>query len=279
MKRDTSLLLVIVAVISVFLVSHYWKLLKKTEKKVVEQPEESLVLAADIGTPPYYFYTCKDGKKQEDGLDYEISSQLAQKLHKKLIVKNILRKDAFNALRDGVVDLVGPSTAITDERLKDFTMVYVYGTPNSYIYMMFLYSAKFKEFENKKEATIHDVKALIDSGPVGVVAGSTWEEQLKKYKVKNIVSYEYEQDLIFDLKKGKVPVAFLGKASSELVNKQHPEVQLLLVALDNVWKHGAGFAIKKNRPEFIKQVDEAIKQLRQEGIIDQLQVKWFGRVY
>jgi len=212
-----------------------------------------------------------------EGFDWDVAFQVAIKMHKVLETKAIWVSDFKSALFEGDVDLVSASMNITDERLNEMAMVHVYGKPLPYVTLIF-WEPSYKSSVGGN-ISLRGMGDFFDKHAVGVVKGSGWESLLKMYEIKNIKTYAHEHNLVFGLQQGEVGTIVVGLVSADLLQKQNSNVWTLKASLDKPYSYGIGLAIKKERSDLIKQVADAVKELQGEGVIDMLQIKWFGKVY
>lgn len=212
-----------------------------------------------------------DNKGEWRGFEIDVISHVANKLKKKIIFKKIDMQFLFSALENNTIDLVGASLAITKRRLDEMSIVHVYGKPHPDVAVMF-----WQEKNIPVGLSIDDVKKLSQIKPIGALEGSVWEEILEENGVRNIKAVENEHDLLLMLKFGKIAAAIIYPRGGEYFAQQNSEIKLVKVTLDKPWGFGAGIGIKKDRKELQAQVQKAVDELKQEGIIRQLQIKWFG---
>lgn len=96
--------------------------------------------------------------------------------------------------------------------------------------------------------------------------------------VCGIQTFADEKSLIDALCAGKILAAVVGTVSADMYQKENPTIKRVEVDLGKPWGKGAGVCIKKERTDLSEKVSKAIAELKQEGVIADLQRKWFGRV-
>lgn len=89
-----------------------------------ERTEEELVVGMELTYPPFEM---KDPSGNPSGVGYDMALELAKKLGKKLVVKDMRFEGLRPALESGKIDLILSSMTITEERKKgiDFSDPYV----------------------------------------------------------------------------------------------------------------------------------------------------------
>lgn len=213
-----------------------------------------------------------------DGFNWDLAQFLGQKLHKKIVFKELAWPNLIPALCNDEVDILCESLNITDKRKKEVALVHVFGEPYPYLTLLFWDATYQKKLENAKH--IRDVIDFFENRTIGVaVQGGIWGNLLKEYGIKNIKTYEREADMVSGLRKSEVPAILLGRISTDFLKNRYSNIWALTVALDKPYSYGIGVAVNKDRPELVKQVTEAIQDLKDEGMIDIWQRKWFSRVY
>jgi polar amino acid transport system substrate-binding protein len=212
-----------------------------------------------------------------EGFDWDVAQFIAQVLHKRLKLKKLSWGDFLKELGDETVDIVSGPIAITDDRLQDIAMIHVYGKPYPYLAMAFWDSTHQQVLKNAKH--IRDLVKFFKKRSVGVAWGTVWERLLKKYGILNVKTYESIDHLISALKEGEVAAIVLGIMSADCFQKQHSNVWFLKLAVDAPYSYGVGIALKKERTELIKKIADVIQELKDDGTITMLQLKWFGKTF
>lgn len=213
-----------------------------------------------------------------DGFNFDLAQFLGQKLHKKVVFKDMDWQDLIPALYRGEVDILCDSLNITDERKKKVAMIHVLGGAYPYLELLFWDDAHKKTLEHVKH--VKDVREFFEHHSIGVaIRGTIWINLLKKYGIKNIKSYENERCMVSALRNGEVSALVFGRISTDFLKNQYSNIFALKVSLDEPYSYGIGVALDNQRPELIKQVANAIQDLKDEGMINLWQQKWFGRLY
>lgn len=213
-----------------------------------------------------------------DGFNWDLAQFIKQKLHSEIQYKELNWSQVVKALRTGDVDVVCASFNITNERLRDLSMIHVYGKPHPYATLLFWDDRYKKELGNVKH--IRETQSFFEKYAIGIsIHGTIWEDLLQKHGIKNIKAYEQESHLISGLRQGEVAAIVLGRVSSDFIQNQYQNLWILQVALDKPYSYGIGVALNPEHKDMIQQITNAIQDLKDEGTITMLQQKWFGKIY
>ncbi|MDA0713179.1 MAG: transporter substrate-binding domain-containing protein [bacterium] len=86
----------------------------------VAQSSRELILGTNGGYPPYENY---NNKGELEGFDIDVANEIAKKLGKKLIIKDMSFDALILSLNQNKVDMVMAGMSITPTREKEITMV------------------------------------------------------------------------------------------------------------------------------------------------------------
>lgn len=232
-----------------------------------QKNENELIVGICSDIPPY---AGLNARGEYEGFDVDLAHAIGEKLHKKIIITEVLPWMFGPMLEHKKVDFISASTAISKIRLKQFAMIHTYGVPFPFI--MCLFWGKIPT--NIK--MVQDLEHL--QKPIGAVEGLLWQRLLEEKEYKNLSIFEHEQDMLLALKYGRISTAVVSIASAAFFKKHYPEIQIKKIALDTPWGQGAGICISKDNSKLITKLEKAIAELKEEGVIDELQEKWFGGV-
>ena len=127
-----------------------------------------------------------------------------------------------------------------------------------------------------KEVPPH-FNSLEELKTVAVQVGTYQEVYLSKREGVEIKALDGTPDLILELQHGKSQAALFEPHIAEAMRAKFPEIQLRSIHLpQEEWVLGNGIGIKKERSLLIQKVTQAIDELKREGVIGQLEEKWFG---
>ncbi|UXZ08754.1 transporter substrate-binding domain-containing protein [Clostridium perfringens] len=223
--------------------------------KIKESGKLVVGLSADYA--PYEFHIMKDGKDQIVGLDIDIAKEVAKNLGVDLEIKEMEFGAIIQSVKNGMIDM-GISGITPDEKRKkavDFSDIY--------------YEAEQGILINKdNKESIKGIGDLKGKKKVGAQMGSIQAEIAKGIEGADVKLLDNVNTLILELKTGK-----LDAVITELpVAKIASEVNSELAVADEVIKNsegGSAIAIQKRNKDLVDEVNSTIKELKENGKIDQ----------
>jgi len=220
-----------------------------------------------IGTVGNYApFVSINAQGEYEGFDIDVAQELAQKMGKKLILKDLgSMAPLFISLEQGSVDAIIWAISITKERLKKVNFVRYQGENTT------AYSLIFWQTIPTKINSINDMNNMT----ICVEPTSAQEAVLNKYPLINKQFTEKVDDALLNIQYAKADAALVEPAIAQKFKNKFPEIQIMNVPLaeeDQVL--GMGIAIKKSNPTLTKIVQENISKLQEEDIINKLEKKW-----
>ncbi|MEC0202311.1 ABC transporter substrate-binding protein [Paenibacillus lautus] len=199
-----------------------------------------------------------------EGFDIDIAKALAKKIlgdETKVELKEVTSKTRIDMLKNGDIDIIIATMTITEERKEqvDFSDVYFEAGQSLLV---------------KKGSPITGLESLNKDTKVLTVKGSTSAQNIRE-KAPDAVILEFEnyQDAFTALKAGQGDA--LTTDNSILLGMQQQDPSFELVG-GNFTDEPYGMAIKKGNPEFVKTVNELLKELKDSGEYDKLYEQWMG---
>ncbi len=252
-KKIVSLSL-IVTIISIFYITF------NNQPSQIEQP---LTIGIAAGYAPYISINAEG---QYEGFDIDVASILADKLNKKIELKDLgSMTPLMIALDQGSIDMIIWGLSITQERLNKMAMVHYTGKNTKTNPLAFWQGVP----ENFK--TLDDAKDLI----ISVEPSSFQASVLAHYPKINILTTEKVDDALLNIQYGKSDAAFLDPDIAKKFRAKYPEIQLVDVPLkENEETLGIGMAIKKDNEQLINEITLAIDELKKDGSLKALELKW-----
>lgn len=212
--------------------------------------------ACSGGYPPFN-YMDENGKLV--GFDVEIAQALGKVMG--------VEAEGITTDWDGIIggltgnrfDTIIGSMAITDERLKQvsFTDPYYYD------------GAQFFAPADKGFTALSDAKVT----KVGVVTGTTFEDELKNYSnVTDILNYSSDEENFVAANQGRTD----GLVTSRFVGLQAPKEYNLVAVGDLLYTENIGIAVRKEDTELLDNLNSALKTIIDDGTYDKISQKYFG---
>ena len=236
----------------------------KETKDLLETIQEKgkVVVGMSADYAPYEFhYIDENGKDVIGGFDVDIANEIADAIGVELVIQEMDFDALVAALPAGKIDLVISGMNPTEERAKvvDFSEIY--------------YNSQHGILVRAEDVDKYKTFADLEGAKVGAQLGST-QEQIAKNEIPNadLQLLANVNNLILELKSGKVDAIIMEKPVAEMAVKSNPE---LAVGQPTYEEESGGNAvgIAKNNPELLAKVNEVIKELNETGKMDEYILK------
>ena len=233
-------------------------------KDLLETIQENgkVVVGMSADYAPYEFhYIDENGKDVIGGFDVDIANEIANSLGVELVIQEMDFDALVAALPAGKIDLVVSGMNPTEERAKvvDFSEIY--------------YNSQHGILVRSEDVDKYKTFADLEGAKVGAQLGST-QEQIARSEVPNadLQLLNNVNNLILELKAGKVDAVIMEKPVAEMAVKSNPELAVgTPIYEDKTGGNAVGMA--KNNPELLAKVNEVIKELNESGKMDEYIVK------
>ena len=230
----------------------------KTDLLEKIQKNGKLVVGMSADYAPYEFhYIDENGKDVIGGFDVDIANEIANKIGDDLVIQEMDFDALVSALPAGKVDLVISGMNPTEERAKvvDFSEVY--------------YNSKHGILVRAEDADKYQTFADLEGAKVGVQLGST-QEKIAKTEIPNVNLQQLSNinNLILELKAGKVDAIVMEKPVAEMAVKSNPELAVGKPIYEEQ-TGGNAVGIAKNNPQLLAKVNEVITELNESGKMDE----------
>lgn len=230
----------------------------KTDLLEKIQKNGKLVVGMSADYAPYEFhYIDENGKDVIGGFDVDIANEIANKIGVDLVIQDMDFDALVSALPAGKVDLVISGMNPTEERAKvvDFSEVY--------------YNSKHGILVRAEDADKYQTFADLEGAKVGVQLGST-QEKIAKTEIPNVNLQQLSNinNLILELKAGKVDAIVMEKPVAEMAVKSNPELAVGKPIYEEQ-TGGNAVGIAKNNPQLLAKVNEVITELNESGKMDE----------
>ena len=216
-----------------------------------------LVVGTSADYPPYEFHTEIDGVDTIVGFDIAIAQYFVDSLGVELKVVDMAFDSLLISLSKGDFDLVMAGLTPSEERKKavDFTDVF---------------------FSNKQIVIIRkDDDALYNT--TGDLAGKKGGAQTGTVQMElganvvgadNVVGLTKFQDLIMELKSGKIDAVFTNSMTAAAYVSGNPDLEIKDIGIDY---EETGFAggVQKGNEDLVEYLNGAIAEMQEKGLIDQ----------
>ncbi|RLQ91119.1 transporter substrate-binding domain-containing protein [Falsibacillus albus] len=221
-----------------------------------------LVMATSADYPPFeYVDTAKSDKIV--GFDIDLANALAKKLGYKIKVEDKDFSGLITALKTKQADLVLSGMTPTEKRKKNVDFSDVYYEANDMLI-------------TKKDSNIKSVEDL-KGGKVGAQLGSIQEDAAKDLQKKVNVQVETRNripELVQDVVNGRFQGAIIEDTVAKGYLKKDKQLTGMTLGSKDDEK-GSAIAFPKGSPIKDK-FNKALKEMKDNGELDKLVVKWFG---
>ena len=221
------------------------------------QEKGKLVVGMSADYAPYEFhYIDENGKDVIGGFDVDIANEIADAIGVELVIQEMDFDALVSALPAGKVDVVISGMNPTEERAKvvDFSDIY--------------YNSQHGILVRTEDADKYKTFAELEGAKVGAQLGST-QEQIAKAEIPNadLQLLANVNNLILELKSGKVDAIVMEKPVAEMAVKNNPDLTVGEPTYEEK-TGGNAVGVAKNNPELLAKINEVINELNESGKMD-----------
>lgn len=208
-----------------------------------------------VGTSPDYPPLEFKEKQKLVGFDIDLVNQIARVANFKVEYKEINFDNLISSIQNNKIDLIASGFSKNAEREKvvNFSKPYL-STGNIIVGL------------DDQKVNLSDIK----NAKIGVLAGSTQLEILKKIKATNIKVFDNDQVVLKALEAKNIDYVYTG-ASEKIQITKHYNFKVNIdeqTPFDNL-----ALAITKQNPKLKTKIDQAIKKLYQDKVLQKLAKK------
>ena len=235
----------------------------ETEGETAEASEEAtggaeaaggtLVMATNAEFPPYEYY--EDGDIV--GIDVEIAKAIAAKLGMELQIEDMAFDAIIPAVTSGKADFGAAGMTVTEERQRSVEFTDTYANSNQVAIV-------------KEDSDITGSDALAGK-IIGVQLGTTGDALATEIKDATVERYNKGLEAVQSLTQGKIDAVVIDQATAEAFVKKTEGIKILE---EKMSEEEYAIAIKKGNMDLVEKMNEAIKELKEEGKIDEIVAKY-----
>lgn len=235
----------------------------ETEGETTEAAEETadgaeaaggtLVMGTNAEFPPYEYY--EDGDIV--GIDVEIAKAIADKLGMELQIEDMFFDAIIPAVTSGKADFGAAGMTVTEERQRSVEFTDTYANSNQVAIV-------------KEDSDITGSDALAGK-IIGVQLGTTGDALATEIKDATVERYNKGLEAVQSLTQGKIDAVVIDQATAEAFVKKTEGIKILE---EKMSEEEYAIAIKKGNMELVEKMNEAIKELKEEGKIDEIVAKY-----
>lgn len=217
--------------------------------------EGVFTFAASGEYQPFSYF--KDG--QLTGFDIEIGNEIAKRLGLEPKAVTSPFSGIIAGVKEGRYDAAIASHAITEERKAQVDFADPYYLSGGQLF-------------TRPDGTITTLEEL-KGKEVAVALGTTHEKMAREY-TDTIKTYDSDVTALRALEQGKHDVVITDSVVGEIAISQGLKIKKSGAALTEV-QHG--IAVRKGNSELLAKINEALKQIREDGTYLKLSEKYFHR--
>lgn len=216
---------------------------------------ETLVMGTNASFPPYEFV---DDNGKIVGIDAEIAEAIAEKLGMKLEIKDMEFDSLIPAVQAGSIDVALAGMTVTDERLESVNF------SDSYAKGVQVVIVK----EDSAIATIDDMTGKM----IGVQSGTTGDIYCTDdYGQENVKQFTNGALAVAALMNGQVDCVVIDNEPAKNYVKANAGLKILETSYAD---EDYAAAIAKTNTELLNKVNDALKELKDSGKLDEIVKKY-----
>lgn len=239
------------------------------EKQKTETPKKpefttvqpgKLLVGVDATYPPFEYIENNEYK----GFDIDLMKEIGKRLGLEVEFVNQAWEGIIPALKSHKFDCICSAMTITEERAKQIDFSDPYFEAGQVIVV-------------RKDSTISGAPDL-QGKKVGVQLGTTGEyaaRDLNKNYSFEIKTYDTTPDAFLDLKNGNIDAVICDNTVAEPLVKNNPETYKIVGEKLTIEYYG--IAVAKDNPGLLKAINQALKEVKEDGTYDKIYNTWFGK--
>ncbi|GEC90571.1 MULTISPECIES: transporter substrate-binding domain-containing protein [Brevibacillus] len=199
-----------------------------------------------------------------EGFDIDIAKAIAKKVlgdENKIELKEVTSKTRIPMLKNGEIDAIIATMTITEDRKKevDFSDVYFLAGQSLLV---------------KKDSSINGLKDMQKGMKIVTAKGSTSAKNIRASAPDvEVLEFENYAEAFTALKAGQGDALTTDNALLYGMAKQDPNYR---VTEETFTEEPYGIAISKGDAEFVKTVNDLLKEMKENGEYDKIYEKWIG---
>lgn len=228
----------------------------------VERPNGTLIIGTNAEFPPYEYY--EEGAIV--GIDIDIMQAVCDKLGMEMQIEDMAFDSIISAVSTGKVDIGASGFTVTEERKKNINFSDTYTTSKQVIIVA-------GEVEKKVIASVDDLSGSY----IGVQLGTTGDIYVSDYEGDGsgtvVERYNKGADAVQALKQGKIDCVVIDEQPAIKFVEQNSGLKILE---EEFTLEDYAFVIAKENDELLAQVNEALAELKDEGVLDEIKKNYVG---
>ena len=211
--------------------------------------EDELVMVTEAGFAPYEYY--KDGKIV--GVDIDIAEEIANRLNKKLVVKDVSFDFLINEVKSGKADFGAAGISVTEERKQEVDFSNEYVTSNQVVVVR--KDSNVTNFDQVKTSRI-----VVQLGTIA----DTYAH--KNYKDATITTHKKYLTAVEDIKSKNADCLIMDELPALEIVKENENLKILDGIL---FQDKYGMIVKKGNEQLLNDINQVLDDLIKEGKIEE----------
>ena len=217
--------------------------------------EDKLVMATNATFPPYEYV---DGDAYK-GIDVEVAQAIADKLGMELDIRDVEFGSIIAGVQSGKFDMGMAGMTVTEERKQsvDFSDTYAIGIQSVIV---------------REDSEIQSVDDISSANKIGVQQDTTGDiYSTDDYGEDSVTRFKAGTDAVQALVSGKVDCVIIDNEPA----KSYVAANSGLKILDTSYaEEEYAICVKKGNDELLGKINDALKELKEDGTIDTIVAKY-----
>lgn len=234
---------------------------------------QSLKIASDCTYPPFGF---RDSSGELKGFDVDIAREIGKRMNRPVEIVCQAWDGMIPGLLAQKFDLISASMSITEERKKSISFSLPYRSSSARF--VGLKTLNVAPFQSDGSA---NPKALAGKS-IGIQRASVYENYLKdKFPGSSLVQYDTVDNMLLDLKSGRIDLVFAGpiKLENDFLSKpENSGFGFTGEEVDDIsyFGPGIGVGIRKDDEALLKEVNTALEGMFSDGTFKTINLKYWN---
>lgn len=225
--------------------------------------EDTLIIGLDDSFPPMGF---RNDSNELVGFDIDLAKKVGEELGMKVKFQPISWADKEQEINSGKIDCIWNGFAYTEERAEIMTLSDIYIKGEMYFIL--------------KNGSLIKSQDELKGKRIGVQNGSVQQTDLENSEFgKNIEILEYNDFLtaFMDLDSNGIDAVYCSSITGNYLITSLKK-DYITIPSENISKaSGSVIAFKKGNTELKDKIQNAFNKLLDEGKLDEISIKWFGK--
>ena len=226
--------------------------------------KDTLIIGIDDTFAPMGFK--KDGKIV--GFDVEMAQAVAKKIDKKVEFQNIDWDLKETELESGNIDLIWNGYSVTDQRKKQVLFSDAYMENHQMIITTDKTGIKSKADMAGKTVSVQKNSSAYD-------AVMKDKEFVKTLSGGKLTQFDTNNDCFMDLESGRSDAIVVDETLARYYIKQQDNGVNYVYLDENFGTEDYAVGMRKADKELAKQINKALKELKDDGTYDKIKAEWF----